>query len=63
MTKTSDALAQNSTGLCLFLLRKDCLEGEARAVRAGQRGEEGAGVSSKQALEGGSSEDGGERLK
>lgn len=39
------------------------MEGEARAVWAEQRGEERAGVSSEQELEGGSSEDGEERLK
>lgn len=39
------------------------MEGETRAVGAEQRGEEGAGVSSKQVLEGGPLEDGGEKLK
>lgn len=39
------------------------MEGETRAGAAEQGGEEGSGVSSKQALEGGPSEDGGEKLK
>lgn len=63
LTKTSNALHRTTQLSARFILRKDCLEVEARAVQAEQQGEWVADTSSKQALKGDSSEDSGERLK
>lgn len=63
LTKNSNALAENSTALPGSSSGRTAWWGEAGAVQAEQQGEEGSGASSKQVLEGGSSEEGGERLK